>query len=484
MRLQVASRRQPIVVLLSLLLFAVHGPTKVCGSTPTRARQGMVVSQDHVASRVGVDILRQGGNAMDAAVATAFALAVTHPAAGNIGGGGFLVYCDADANAATYDFREVAPQAATAEMWLVDGRYSPKRHHASHLAVGVPGTVAGLHLAWQDEGSLPWATLLAPAIELAEEGFVISETLAESLRGVLDRMREYPASLAQFSRDGTPYAPGERLVQRDLATTLRRIAEAGPDGFYRGATADLIVAEMRAHEGLITHQDLVNYQARKRTPLRAQYRDYEIIAMPPPSSGGVALIEMLNILEPYDLRAAGFGSARTIHWYAEAMRRAFADRARFLGDPDFNPDMPVARLTSREHADQLRQTIAEQRASVSDPDSFAWPPESTETTHLSVVDQDRSAVALTYTLEYSYGSAIVVPGGGFLLNNEMGDFNAAAGLTTRNGLIGTPPNLTAPGKRMLSSMSPTIVLHNQRPVIVTGSPGGTHDYQYCPADHH
>jgi len=432
----------------------------------------MVVSQESTASRVGVDVLREGGTAIDAAVATAFALAVTHPTAGNVGGGGFLVYRPADGEPIAYDFRETAPAAATATMWLVDGEYDRDRHHESHLAVGVPGTVAGLHLAWRDQGRLPWRRLVKPAIVLARDGFVVTEGLAGSLVKALPRLRSYPASVAQFTKNGTPYEAGDILRQPDLAGTLRRIAEQGPDGFYEGETAELIEKEMRANGGIITRQDLAAYVPKRREPVRGSYRGHEIISMPPPSSGGVAVVEMLNILEGYDLAQAGSGSDETCHLYAEAMRRAFADRARHLGDPDFNPAMPVTRLTSKAYAAELRRTIRPDRASGSTPESFEWPFESPETTHLSVVDAQRNAVAMTYTLEHRYGAAIVVPGGGFLLNNEMGDFNPAAGLTTAHGLIGTDPNLTAPGKRMLSSMTPTIVAKDGKLLMVTGSPGG------------
>jgi gamma-glutamyltranspeptidase/glutathione hydrolase len=285
-------------------------------------------------------------------------------------------------------------------------------------------------------------------------------------------MKPYPASLAAFSKGGVPYQAGDVLKQPDLARTLARIAEQGPAGFYAGETADLIEKEMRRGGGLITRADLAAYAPRKRAPLRGTYRGYEVVSMPPPSSGGIALIQMLNMLEPEDLRAHGFGSAAATHLLAEAMRRAFADRARFVGDPDFNPGLPVARLVSKEYAAELRRTIRPDRASVSTPHSFEWPHESAETTHLSVVDEARGAVSLTYTLEDGYGSKIVVPGGGFLLNNEMGDFNAGPGLTDPNGLIGTEPNLAAPRKRMLSSMTPTILTRDGAPFLVVGSPGG------------
>jgi len=437
-----------------------------------RPDDGMVISASHLASEVGAAVLRDGGAAVDAAVATAFALAVTHPTAGNIGGGGFLVHRAAGGTSDAYDFRETAPAGATADMFLVDGTYDPVRHHRGHLSVGVPGTVAGLHLAWQDHGRLPWRRLVEPAVVLAREGFVVSEGLARSLAGVLDDMRPYPASIAQFSRSGQPFEAGDRLVQADLARTLERIAADGPAGFYTGETARLIEVEMQANGGLIDRSDLSAYRAIKREPIRGTYRGVDVISMPPISSGGVALIQMLNVLEGYDLASSGFGSATTIHLTVEAMRRAFADRAAHLGDPDFNPQMPIARLVSKAYAAELRGSIRPARASMSSPETFTWPVVSDETTHLSVVDADRNAVSLTYTLEYGYGSRIVVPGGGFLLNNEMGDFNAAPGLTTTAGLIGTPANLAAPGKRMLSSMTPTILAKDGRLLLVTGSPGG------------
>ena len=442
------------------------------GSVPARAANGMVVCEEAIAAQVGIEAMQNGGNAIDAAVATAFALAVTLPTAGNIGGGGFLVYRPATGEPVAYDFREIAPAAATPDMWLNGGVYDPARHHQSHLAVGVPGTVAGLYLAWSENGKLPWERLVAPAIALASDGFEVTDGLARSLKKALPRLKKYPASVAQFTKGGTPYEAGEILKQPELAKTLKRIAEDGPAGFYEGETAELLVQEMQAGGGIITKDDLKGYVARKRQPIRGNYRGYEIISMPPPSSGGVTLVEMLNILEGYDLAGAGFGSARNIHRYVEAMRRAYEDRAQYLGDPDANPQMPIQKLTSKHYAKRLRNTIAESRASKSAPDKFDWRVQSPNTTHLSVVDSQRNAVALTYTLEQGYGSAIVVPGAGFLLNNEMGDFNPAPGLTNDEGLIGTDPNLTAPGKRMLSSMTPTIIAKDGQPFMVTGTPGG------------
>ena len=454
------------------VICAVLATTVGAGSVPVRARRGIVASQNVLASQIGADVIKEGGNAIDAAIATAFALAVVHPTAGNIGGGGFIVYRPARGEPVAYDFREMAPAKASPTMFMKDGQYSSELHHNSYLAVGVPGTVAGLHLAWTEQGALPWKRLVAPAIALARDGFTVTDGLAVSLGGQLKTFEKYPASLAQFSKNGVAYEAGDTLRQPDLARTLDRIAADGPAGFYAGETALAIEKEMLAHGGLITREDLKNYTARRRTPVRGTYRGYEVISMPPISSGGVALVEMLNILEGYDLAATGAGAAATIHLVAESMKRAYADRARYLGDPDFNHDMPVARLTSKEYAAELRKTISADRAAKPSPTSFEWPPESDETTQISIVDADRNAVSLTYTLEQGYGVKIVVPGAGFLLNNEMGDFNAAPALTTAEGLIGTDANLAAPGKRMLSSMTPTILAKDGTLAMVTGTPGG------------
>jgi gamma-glutamyltranspeptidase/glutathione hydrolase len=457
--------------LSAALALALAAPA-AAASVPVRARNGMVASQNAIASQVGMEVLLAGGNAVDAAVATAFALAVVHPEAGNIGGGGFMLVRPAGGPAAVYDFREQAPAAASPTMFLVDGRYDRERHHHSHLAAGVPGTVAGLHMAWTDGGRLPWKDLLQPAIALARDGFMVSDGLARALHAELPRMKPYPASLAQFSRAGVPYEMGDLLKQEDLAKTLERIAEKGARGFYEGETALLIEKEMKARGGLITREDLKRYTIYRRPPIRGTYRGYEVLTAPLPSSGGTGLLQCLNVLEGYDLEAMGFGSSRYLHHVAETLRRAFADRARWLGDPGFVKDMPLERLISKEYAASLRRTIVESRASASSPTSFEWPAESTETTHFSVVDAERNAVALTYTLEDGYGSGIVVPGAGFLLNNEMGDFNAGPGLTDATGLIGTVPNLAQPGKRMLSNMTPTIVTRGGSPVLAVGAAGG------------
>jgi len=446
--------------------------TANAGNSPYRARRGMVVSQSDIASEVGWAVMREGGNAIDGAVATALALAVTHPTAGNIGGGGFIVYRAGDGTTTTFDFREMAPAGATPTMWMKDGKYDFDIHHNTHKSVGVPGTVAGLYLAHQKLGSKPWKDLVTPAVALARDGFEISEGLAASLARMIPEFKKYPASLAQFSKAGTPYQAGEILKQPDLAKSLQRIADQGPKGFYEGDTAELIEKEMKANGGLITRDDLKKYAAKERAPLKGTYRGYEVIGMAPPSSGGIATIQMLNVLEAFDLKANGYGSAQNLHLVTEAMRRAFADRAQHIGDPDFNTGIPVAQLISKDYAAGLRKTINPNKASVSSPTSFTWPTESQETTHLSVVDASQNAVSLTYTLEYGYGSRIVVPGAGFLLNNELGDFNSAPEMTDDRGNIGTKPNLALPYKRPLSSMTPTILAKDGKLFMVTGSPGG------------
>ena len=441
--------------------------------TPAAYERGIVVSASSIASEVGASVLRSGGNAVDAAIATGFALAVTYPVAGNIGGGGVMVIRFPDGRVTAFDFREKAPLAARPEMFLdASGEYSSKIHHDSHIAVGVPGTVAGFALAHERYGSGEWGRLVAPAVKLAGEGFAAPPGLARSLGNVLTDFAPYPASVAAYSQGGAPYKVGDLIRQPDLARTLDRIRTQGHDGFYSGETARLVAQEMQRGGGLITEEDLSRYQAKERTPLKGTYRGYEVVSMPPPSSGGIALIEMLNILEGYDLRAMGHNSAPYLHHLAEAMRRAFRDRARHVADTDF-AEVPIARLTSKEYAAELRRSIDAQRASVSSPTEIAQEPaESPETTHYSVVDASGMAVSVTYTLEAGYGSKIVVPGAGFLLNNEMGDFNAKPGLTTETGLIGTTPNLARPEQRMLSSMTPSILTKDGELVAVIGSPGG------------
>lgn len=377
-----------------------------------------------------------------------------------------------DGRATALDFREKAPLAAHARMFLDEnGAYSSDLHHRSYLAVGVPGTVAGFVLAHERYGSGEWSDLVDPAVRLAGEGFRVTPALAASLYDALPRLAQHPASRAAFSRDGAPYRAGELLRQPDLAGTLGRIRDQGRDGFYQGETARLIAADMAANGGMITEEDLRRYQAVEREPIRGTFRGVDVISMPPPSSGGVALVEMLNILEGFDLAGLGHNSPDYVHHLAEAMRLAYRDRARYLADADF-AHVPIARLTSKTYADDLRDEIKPATAGTSAPSDIAMPPESPETTHFSVVDGAGMAVSVTYTLEQGYGSKITVPGGGFLLNNEMGDFNAAPGLTDEDGLIGTEPNLARPEQRMLSSMTPTILARDGQLLAVVGSPGG------------
>jgi len=377
------------------------------------------------------------------------------------------------------DYREKAPLASTPRMYLnTNGEIDRSLTAAGYLAPGVPGTVRGLETAHKKFGKLPWKTVVMPAVKLAEEGFVLSDSLARSINWQLaGAMGKFPASVAAYGKPGGgTWAGGDKIVLTDLGKTLRSIATDGPNAFYTGRIADLIADDMKANGGIITKEDLAAYQAQVRKPVTGSYRGYEIISMPPPSSGGVALIEMLNILENFDLKQKGRYSPQTIHLITEAMRRAFLDRARFLGDPDFS-EIPVSKLTSKEHAKTLAAEIDLTKASASaelgkDIVTKIIPAESDETTHFSVVDKDGMAVSNTYTLEGGYGSSVVVKGAGFILNNEMGDFNKKPGETNTRGDIGTAANLIAPGKRMLSSMTPAIVTKDGKVVVVTGSPGG------------
>ncbi len=449
------------------------------GRIPVRAGKGMVVTSHYLASEIGNDILVKGGNAVDASIATAFALAVTLPSAGNLGGGGFLVYHGSDGHKTSFNFREKAPMASTPNMFLgEDGKIKDNSNHEGLLSVGVPGTVAGLYKAHQKMGSMSWKELLEPAIQLAENGFESTYNMNWFLQWVKDKKDEelYAATAKAFLKNGKEiYKPGEIWKQPDLAETLKRIQRNGADGFYKGKTAKLIADFMKNHGGLITKEDLARYEAEELAPVTGTYRGHEIVSMPPPSSGGVALIEMLNILEGFDLEKNGHNSAASLHLITEAMRRAYSDRALFLGDPNFNPEMPIKKIISKDYAATLREGIEIKKASLSDSANFNNAHlryESPETTHISVVDREGNAVSLTYTLERSYGSKIVVEGAGFLLNNEMGDFNPIPGHTDTRGLIGTKPNLVAPEKRMLSSMTPTIVAKDEKPLLVIGSPGG------------
>jgi gamma-glutamyltranspeptidase/glutathione hydrolase len=444
---------------------------------PAKARNGMVSSQEARATRIGVDVLRQGGNAVDAAVAVGFALAVTLPRAGNIGGGGFmLVHRAADRATVAIDYRETAPAAATATMFLDDkGQPVAKKSRDSGLAVGVPGTVRGLAHAHAHYGSgrFSLGQLLAPAIALARDGIPVADDLADSLPAA-GRLANHAASRAIFFRDGRPLGPGDTLVQTDLAATLTAIAQNGPDAFYTGPVAERLVAAVRAIGGVMTLQDLAGYRVQERAPVRGSYRGHEIVSMPPPSSGGVHLIQILNILEGFDLKAAGAGAADTLHVLAEAMKPAYADRASFLGDPD-RVKVPVRGLTGKPYAVIQRGGIDPMRArpaaeiKAGDP----LPHESDQTTHYSIVDRDGNAVANTYTLNFSYGVGLVAEGTGVLLNNEMDDFSAKPGAQNAYGLVGSEANSVAPGARPLSSMTPTLVFREGRLLLVTGSPGGS-----------
>jgi gamma-glutamyltranspeptidase/glutathione hydrolase len=440
------------------------------------SRSGMVVCASDLACDVGAAILKRGGNAVDAAVATGFAMAVTYPAAGNIGGGGFMVVRTAR-GVTTFDFRERAPLKSTPTMYLDSaGNINRRLTARGYLAPGVPGTVRGLEMAHRKFGKLPWRDVVLPAAALAD-GFKLSPELARGLsREVSRSMTNFPASVAAYGKPGGgDWNAGETIRLPDLARTLRAIAEGGADAFYKGWIADSIAADMARNGGLISKADLAAYRAVQRAPVRGEFRGYSVFAMAPPSSGGVAMVEMLNVLEALNVGASDRYSPRTLHLLIEARRRAFLDRARFLGDPDF-VKVPVAKLTSKAYAAQLAKEIDTTRASKSEalaPDLMqVAEADHEETTHISVVDKDGSAVAMTYTLEGGYGSHVVVSGAGFLLNNEMGDFNKKPGYTGLSGDIGTAPNLIAPGKRMLSSMSPAIVMKGRDLLLVSGSPGG------------
>ena len=444
---------------------------------PVVARNGMVVTQEALASQVGVDILKRGGNAVDVAVAVGFALAVTLPQAGNLGGGGFMLVHDAAQNRSeALDFRETAPAAVGRDFYLNEnGEVDETRIRHRHQAAGVPGTVAGLALAHARHGRLPWRRLVDPAIGLAERGIPVSPELAQSLQEARERMAPWPASMkAFFKPDGAAYQPGDTLAQPDLAASLKSIAEQGAKAFYEDDIARRLVADMQAHQGPMTSDDLKNYRAVVREPVRGTYRGYDIVSMPPPSSGGVHLIQLLNILETWPLAELGANSAATVHRMAEAMKLAYADRSEYLGDPDFIK-VPVAGLTSKAYAKELAARIDPNRARPASEIKPGQPQrhESGQTTHYSVADRDGNAVAVTYTLNFAYGSGIVAAGTGILLNNEMDDFAAKPGVPNAYGLTGGDANAVGPGKRPLSSMTPTLALKDGQPTLITGSPGGS-----------
>ena len=456
-------------------------PSNAARLLPVRAPNGMVASQDGLATRVGVDILRRGGNAVDAAVATGFALAVTLPQAGNLGGGGFMMVHLAarDGKAAetvAIDYRETAPAAATRDMFLgPDGNPDPAKSRDTGLSVGVPGTVAGLALAHARYGSgrFTLADLVRPAVGLARDGFEVGDELAESI-GRSGRLARFGQTRAVFFPGDAPVQRGARLAQPDLAETLSAIVERGEQGFYAGPVAARFASAVRAAGGVMRESDLAAYRPVLRRPVRGTYRGHEVVSMPPPSSGGIHLIQILNILEGFDLPAAGAGSAAAYHWMAEAMKPAYADRAAWLGDPD-RVKVPVAGLVSKAYAAKLRAAIDPDRARPAE-DVRAGDPlpyESDQTTHFSVVDRDGNAVSNTYTLNFSYGLGLIAEGTGVLLNNEMDDFAAKAGASNAYGLVGGEANTVAPGARPLSSMTPTFVFQDGKLVLVTGSPGGS-----------
>ncbi len=442
---------------------------------PVVAKNGMVASEQELASRIGLDILKAGGNAVDAAVAMGFALAVALPNAGNIGGGGFMMVHDArTGRSVALDFREVAPSKATRDMYLdAKGNVVDGKSLYTHYAVGVPGTVAGMEHALKKWGTMPLSKVVAPAVALADKGYPVSETLAKILQQEKKTMGRWPATQAIFWKNGEPLQRGDLLVQKDLAQSLRLIGQQGAKVFYEGAIAQKIAAEMAPHAGAITLADLKNYKVVEREPVRGSYRGYQIVTMPPPSSGGAHLIQILNMMERWPMNQWGVNSAQSVHHMAESMKLAYADRSEYLGDPDF-VKIPLKGLTSKRYAEQLAKGIDANKAR----DAKAIKPgqpqpyESDQTTHYSVVDKAGNAVAVTYTLNTNFGSGIVAKGTGILLNNEMDDFSAKPGVANAYGLVGGDANAVAAGKRPLSSMTPTLVLKDGKPTLVTGSPGG------------
>lgn len=468
-----------VFVLLNIMPVQAEDQAILAGqrAEPVTGQTAMVVTSHQLATEVALTILKAGGNAIDAAVAAGFALAVTQPRSGNIGGGGFMLYSPSNTDAvAAIDYREKAPSKAYETMFLDDlGNSDPALSRFSHLSAGVPGTVAGFALALEKFGTMTLAEVLKPAINLAKNGFAVPKRFVDGIAARKQTFEQWPASKAKFfKQDGSAYKVGDIFTQADLAKTLQLIADKGAAGFYTGETARLIESEMQKHGGLISYEDLANYKAVIRQPVHGTYRGFDVYSMSPPSSGGVHIVQILNMLEHYPISEYGHNSALMIHLMAEAMRRAYADRARYLGDSDFI-SVPLKGLTSKSYAEDLVKNIKVDQATPS-VDIKAGNPqgyESPETTHFSIVDQFGNAVSNTYTLNFSYGSGIVVTGAGFLLNNEMDDFSTKAGTANAYGLIGGKANKIAPNKRMLSSMSPTIIKQNGQTVLVTGSPGGS-----------
>jgi gamma-glutamyltranspeptidase/glutathione hydrolase len=441
---------------------------------PVGAENGMVVSAQHLATKIGVDVLKRGGNAIDSAVAVGYALAVVYPAAGNLGGGGFMTVQLADGRKTFLDFREKAPLAATANMYLdKDGNVVKGLSTHGHLAVGVPGTVSGLELAREKYGTMKRDALIAPSIALAERGFVLEQGDVDMLATATADFKKDPASGAIFLNKGEPFAVGQRLVQKDLAKTLKTISRNGTDGFYKGPVGAALVASSQAGKGIITQADLNQYTTRELAPVECDYRGYRVVSAPPPSSGGVVICEMLNILEGYPLKDLGFRSAQAVHYQIEAMRHAYVDRNSYLGDPDFVKN-PLDRVLDKGYAEKIRAVIDPKKAGVSkDIKPGVAPHEGSNTTHYSIIDQWGNAVSVTYTLNDWFGAKVTAAGTGVLLNNEMDDFTSKIGVPNLYGLVQGEANAIAPGKRPLSSMSPTIVTKDGKPVFVVGTPGGS-----------
>lgn len=461
-------------LLLGAIAVTVHVSCRAASLAPVAAEHGMVVTAQHLASRVGVDVLKKGGNAIDAAVAVGYALAVVYPAAGNLGGGGFMTLQLADGRKTFLDFREKAPLASSANMYLDPAGHVIKGLSTTgHLAAGVPGTVSGMEWARVQYGTLGRSALLAPAIALAERGFVLEQGDVDLLRTATDSFKKDPASAGVFLNKGEAFAVGQRLVQKDLAKTLRAIRQQGADGFYKGRVGHALVASSRAGKGLIIQADLDQYQTRELAPVECDYRGFHVVSAPPPSSGGVVICEMLNILEGYPLKELGYHSAQAVHYQIEAMRHAYVDRNSTLGDPDFVQN-PLARLLSPAYAEQIRAVIDPHKAGVSNEIRPGTAPhEGSNTTHYSIVDRWGNAASVTYTLNDWFGAKVMVPTTGVLLNNEMDDFTVKPGVPNLYGLVQGATNAIAPGKRPLSSMSPTIVTQDGKPLLVLGTPGGS-----------
>lgn len=459
---------------VAMLAASVAGLAQAASVAPVAAERGMVVTAQHLATRIGVDVLKAGGNAVDAAVAVGYALAVVYPAAGNLGGGGFMTIQLADGRKTFLDFREKAPLAATPNMYLgPDGNVVPGLSTKSHLAVGVPGTVSGLELALSRYGTMKRADLIAPAIRHAEEGFRLEQGDVDLMRVANDDFRKDPATAAIFLNNGQPFEAGQTLVQKDLAKSLRRISAEGARGFYQGPVGAAIVASSQAGRGIITQADLDQYSTREMKPVECDYRGYRVVSAPPPSSGGTIVCEILNILEGYPLKDWGFRAAQAVHVQIEAMRHAYMDRNTYLGDPDF-VNNPLDRLLDKAYAARIRAVIDPARAGVSKDIVPGSPPhEGNNTTHYSIADQYGNAVSVTYTLNEWFGARLTAAGTGVLLNNEMDDFTAKVGVPNIYGLVQGQANSIAPGKRPLSSMSPTIVSRDGKPVMVVGTPGGS-----------